>query len=185
MTLAIFFLGLSLIVRPFPCLLLPTQRKEQDFLDVLETFVDQARSGMPTPFALQSALDISFLPNQNFSIFLYQKFAHDPLAQQFALMWENLHRRGEGIVEGAEALARIGRDRDSQDEELRAKTSGARTTFRLLVLLPVWFLLLGQLVGLPALSVLLSHPWGYLLITFAAVLMWSANRWMKKILAAV
>lgn len=185
MTLLLFSLGAALIARPLPSLLLPQPRRERDFLEILEIFVDQARSGMPIPLAMQSALDVVFLPSERLSVFLSKRFADDDLAQQFALMWSSLHRRGLGVVEGADALARIGRVRCSQDEELHAKTSGARATFRLLILLPLWFLLLGQLVGLPALSILLSHAWGYLLLAFAALLMWSALKWMNRILAAV
>lgn len=175
----------ALMLRPLPTLLLPQSRKHRDFVAVLENFVDQSRAGVAIPLALQGALEVDFLPDDQLGEFITAKFDGDPLAEQFALMWRNLFRRGGGIVDGAAALAHIGVERRAQDEELAVKTSGARATFKLLVLLPVWFLVIGQLVGLPALSVLLSHLWGYLLLAIASLLMWVGHRWMAHILESV
>lgn len=185
MSLILMVLGFLLLLRPLPTLLLVAPRRDRAFLEILEIFVDHARAGEATPIALQEALNVTFLPTAELSDFISKKYPRDPIATQFASMWQNLHRRGSGIVEGASVLTAMGRARIAQDEELAAKTSGARSTFRLLVLLPVWFLVVGQLVGLPALSILISHPWGYALISFAVLLMWLANRWMQRILAAV
>lgn len=178
-------LGIFLIARPLPTLLMPQQRDRTDFVTMLESFVDQSRAGLPTPLALKSALEIDFLPTEALSDFITARYVDDQLASQFALMWKQLARRGGGVVAGAALLSEIGRARASQDEELDAKTAGARATFRLLILLPVWFLVAGQLVGLPALSILLSHTWGYILIAFATGLMWLTHLWMQGILAAV
>lgn len=185
LALLLVLLGLALCVRPLPALTLPPPRIRQDLTTILETFVDLARAGTPTPTALQQALEVNLLPDEQLADFIISKYAGDPIAEQFAAMWRTLHRRGSGIVEGAAVLAKVSQERRAQDEELAAKSSGARATFRLLVLLPVWFLLVGQLIGLPALSVLLTHLWGYLLLATAAALMWFGHRWMAKILAAV
>lgn len=185
MSLALFLFGLLLILRPLPALLLPEVRHSPAFVDVLENFVDQARAGLPTTLALQSALAVDTLLTIEIYDHISAKYFGDPIAQQFALMWQQLARRGAGVVEGAAVLSEIARNRIAQDEELAAKTSGARATFRLLLLLPVWFLVIGQLVGLPALSVLLHHFWGYLLIAVAALLMWLGHGWMQRILVSV
>lgn len=178
-------LGIFFCCRPLPTLLLPQQRSRRSLQDVLEVFVDQARSGMPTPVAMQTALDVSFLVDQKCARYLAERFAHDPLAPHFALMWQGLYRRGAGIVDGADCVAAIARHQHAQEQELAAKSSGARSTFRLLVLLPIWFLLIGQLVGIPALSVLVTHIWGYLLLGLSGLLMWAGHRWMKRILASL
>lgn len=173
------------MLRPLPALLLPEPRRSPEFVEILENFVDQSRAGLPTSLALQSALAVNMLPTAEISVHISAKYQDDPIAQQFALMWQQLSRRGAGVVEGAATLAEIARNRAAQDEELEAKTSGARATFRLLLFLPVWFLIIGQMVGLPALSILLHHVWGYVLIAFAAILMWLGHRWMQRILVSV
>lgn len=185
LALLLVLLGVALCARPLPPLTLPPPRSRQDLTAILETFVDSARAGVPTPTALQQALHVNFLPDEALTDFIASKFVGDPIAEQFAAMWRTLHRRGSGIVDGAAVLAKVSQERRAQDEELEAKSSGARATFRLLVLLPLWFLFVGQLIGLPALSVLLTHFWGYLLLAIAAALMWIGHRWMAKILAAV
>lgn len=177
--------ALILFLRPLPSLLLPPPRRETDFIEILENFVDLARAGTPTALSLHQALAVDFVPNEELAELIELKFPTIDLAQQFALMWRTLHQRGAGIVEGADRLALIGRARRAQDEELKAKTSGARATFRLLVLLPLWFLVVGQLAGLTALETLLTHPWGYLLLAFGGLMMRIGWRWMNRILAAV
>lgn len=185
MTIVLALIGFLLLIRPLPTLLLPTSRRDLAFIEVLETFVDLARAGVATPSALHQALDVDFVPSEGLADFIELRFPNDALAKQFAMMWRSLHQRGSGIVDGADRLAAIGRARDAQDEELKAKTAGARATFRLLVLLPIWFLIIGQAVGLAALETLITHAWGYLLLLFAALMMWLGSRWMNRILAAV
>lgn len=185
MKFLLLVLGLLLIIRPLPTLLLSQSRDDVDFVDLLEIFVDGARSGSQTATALRSALGVEFIPNDQLAGYIQAKFPTNPLAAQFALMWQSLYERGTGIVEGATLLAAIGRERAAQAEELAAKTSGARSTFRLLVGLPIWFLVIGELVGLSALRVLLTHAWGYALLLFAVAMMWSGHRWMTRILASL
>lgn len=62
--------------------------------------------------------------------------------------------------------------------------TGPRATIRLVLWLPAASLLMAQLAGIPAISVVLTTPVGWFLLLVGVGLLWAARRWLTHLVSA-
>jgi Flp pilus assembly protein TadB len=183
-------------LRPLPILHRPMQASIQErsraSREIITLLVDESRAGTPLLVALNMAIADTPLSELSGRRITDPHLVPDILKSAstngaealhgVAGLWSSLHPRGSGFLDGLEILL----DGLEQEERMRGemanKIAPARATTRLLLVLPLFFLLAGEAAGLDTLSAVLGNAWGYLLLACAAALLWLGHRWSRQII---
>jgi Flp pilus assembly protein TadB len=180
--LTLLTIGLLALTMRLPIMKLPRVASvvpidPHEFLTIV---IEEQRSGQ-TPFqavcAAFAAIDRTIPPAPE----QVPELLVDGLAT-YGLLWRLLYHRGSGLLEAAETLRAGLEQRKELQGELAVKIASTRSTMRMLLWLPWFFLGFGELSGMGSLSTLLTNFWGYPLIAFAALLSWIGVRWVERML---
>ncbi len=99
-----------------------------------------------------------------------------------AACWRAASHTGAGLAEGLDRVAALARAERRVRAELATETAAPKATARILGLLPLLGLLLGELLGAHPLQWLLGSPPGWVCLAAGSVLMAAGHLWARRIL---
>ncbi|MBE9374171.1 type II secretion system F family protein [Saccharopolyspora sp. HNM0983] len=105
-----------------------------------------------------------------------------PLAQ-LCRAWDLADRHGVGLAELLESVRRTLHQRAARVRDLESKMAGPRATARLLAVLPVFGLVMGESLGAGPVSVLSGTAVGQLLVLLGGALLCAGLGWTNRLTA--
>ncbi len=109
----------------------------------------------------------------------------DPDLLAVAEGWALSERHGAPLVDVLDVVVGALRDRARMDAAIEAALAAPRATARLLGVLPMGGLVLGELVGVHPLSVLLGTPAGRVVGCAGIACTYAGQVWMRRLVAGV
>lgn len=103
----------------------------------------------------------------------------DALAHEARAAARLAHASGVPLADVLDALARVERARVDASRRRHAALAGARASARVLAWLPAVGMALGVLVEPRTAAVLLSSPFGWVLLGMSGLLVWLGRWWMR------
>ncbi|MEO8330574.1 MAG: hypothetical protein ABI586_11250 [Candidatus Nanopelagicales bacterium] len=100
--------------------------------------------------------------------------------ERLAACWQVAERSGSGLADGLSRIALSLQHESEVATEIEGQLAGPRATVRLLTVLPILALILGQSLGAHPVSVLTTTPYGWLCLTFGTALVALGTRWVNR-----
>lgn len=119
---------------------------------------------------------------------LLRELATEPGAADLRLVaaaWQVTSRSGSGLADSLAEVAETLRSREATRRTVRSELSSARSTARLMVLLPVFTLLMGSGIGGDPVAFLLGTPLGLGCLATGLLLAVVGLRWIEAISASI
>lgn len=170
----------------------------EDVLAVLELVATQVRAGASPLRAWYAAVDVVGLRSAGAAPLDWLDAvatctgatpADKPSAAAAAAgagaAWRLAERTGAPLADVLDGVAAAVRDDLAVAGEISVALAGPRATVRLLTVLPLFGLLLGQLIGARPVAVLVGTPTGRVCAVLGMVLLLAGRRWMRHLVARV
>jgi tight adherence protein B len=99
---------------------------------------------------------------------------------RMAACWEVAEHSGAGLVEALDRVARALQSDREVAAEIESQLAGSRATARLLAVLPVLALVMGEALGADPLQVLLTTGYGWACLVMGGGLSLLGSRWIER-----